>query len=148
MRRSGMYFVWMPLTFLPAIVLLVPRPASACDQGYQTWKATGGSVCLPTAMVSYVSCLEASSKGQLSVEQVRGGSGSSTVRVAASGEGKGALLHGKGSATVDVTKSEEAVATLKKTFDPSNATNCYRGAFGAPARATTQPPRKRADETA
>ncbi|MBL9005414.1 MAG: hypothetical protein JNJ46_14265 [Myxococcales bacterium] len=116
-----------------ACTVLVPQIASACEPGHQEWKtsSTGNVVCLPTKMIAYLSCLEASGGGQVSVEKDDSGTGSKKVTVVLSGEGNGIIAGGKGSIEVDASKSEQAMSKLKKKFDPDNRRSCQELAAGS-----------------
>jgi hypothetical protein len=128
---------WLVAGFV--VLMLGARRADACDKGSQPWKSSGGVVCLPDGMNSYVTCLEVTSHGQLSIERDDSGGSSSKVKVGANGSGGGPLVHGEGTVSVDVENAELAIRTLKQTFDPRNTTNCYQGAFGAPKRPGLRP---------
>jgi hypothetical protein len=128
MRSTAQYLQ----SIIVACAGLVPEIASACETGHQEWKtsSTGNVVCLPTKMIAYLSCLEASGGGQVSVEKDESGTGSKKVTVVLTGEGSGLIAGGKGRVEIDASKSEQAISKLKKEFDPDNRRSCQELAAG------------------
>lgn len=112
------------------LLALAPYSGEACEKGFMEWPGTRGPVCLPPAMVAYLSCLAETGSGQLSVDRVDAGGSSQMITVGASGEGSGLIAKGKGQIQVDKSNAKVAVNKILQQFDPKNSTNCFAAAFG------------------
>lgn len=106
-------------------LMLFARVASACPNGYQEWHTERNQVCLPQRMIDYLTCIEGSGGGKITVEQDSSADNSKGIIIKASGEGGNLIAKGKGKISVDASNVDKSMRRIKEQFDPKTTTNCY-----------------------
>jgi len=132
------------ITAVGILLFLSSYCQAECPKGFQTWHTSHDAVCLSDHMVAYLTCLESTGSGLITVEKDGSNAASTQVKVGVEGGGSGLVVKGKGKVSVDTKKENVAINKIRQQFDPKNSTNCFQGAFGATTLSSNSVPLSKA----